>query len=704
MNDLSQLKLQISYSSDCSNVVTDFYNLCLIRACLYRRAVGYFTSNGLAIAAQGVVHLLKNGGKIQLIASPVLTEEDVIAINEGYGARDEVIKEALQHSLKDIESTLVKDRLSALAWLISSNSLDIKLALRIDADSKIKRGIFHEKMGIFSDPHGNNVAFSGSSNETSGGLVENFEAIDVFCSWEDPAGRVANKIQRFERFWNNDTGGLKIIDFTDVTRELLSKYKTIYTPDVDTDMGVQTGENGSEYSSDEPDFPHLPLNIKLRDYQKDVINNWFKNKGRGTVQLATGTGKTITALAAAITIFEKAGLELLIIVCPYLHLATQWNEECLCFGLKPILAFASSKKWTPIVDRLLAYGRENDQTLPVIITTTATFSMGPFQLKLARVPERTFIIGDEVHNFGAKKISKGLPDNIPWRMGLSATPERWFDPKGTQDIFDYFGEIVEPKVTLKEALEWGVLTPYYYHPILVELSDAEYDIYLDLTEKIGKMIAMGEDIEDEDSPLQALLIRRARLIANTGNKIVELEKLARSWKDPSHILVYCGDGSVDSNIDDESIRHIDQVTRLLGNEIGMKVSQYTAETSLEDREYLKKQIADGELQGIIAIRCLDEGVDIPSVETAVILASSTNPRQFVQRRGRVLRLSPGKRFATIYDMIVIPPTGSQVLEIDRKLVRKELARFIEFADLAKNSATARASLLEIQKKYSLLDM
>ena len=709
MSDLSKLSLKISYSSDSSNVITDFYNPCLERSCLYRRAVGYFTSHGLSIAAQGIVHLLQNGGKIQLIASPILTEEDVKAINEGYGKREDIIRDAMQLSLRDIESTLVKDRLNALAWLISSNSLDIKLAIRTGADGKIKRGIFHEKMGVFTDIHGNNVAFSGSPNETSGGLIENFEAIDVFWSWADSAGRVQNKIKRFDKFWDDNTPGLAIIDFTEATSDLLDKFKTSYIPYVDTIGYLQSGEKKKLYQSNENNRPHLPSDITLRDYQKNVLNNWFKNKGRGMLQLATGTGKTITALAAAITLFEKAGLELLIIVCPYRHLVTQWDAECRRFGLKPILAFSSSKKWTPIVDRLFAYGRDDDQSFPVIITTIATFSGQIFQVKLDRVPERTFIIGDEAHNLGAKKVCKGLPRNVPWRMGLSATPERWFDEIGTKGLFDYFGKIVEPKVTLKEALQWGVLTPYYYYPILVELSEDEYVEYLELTEKIGKIFAMGGDIEDEDSPLQALLIKRSRLIANTRNKIVELDKLARSWVDPSHFLVYCGDGSVntfdeETNIDEENQRHIDQVTHLLGNQLGIKVAQYTAETSLEQREQLKRQLAEGEMQGIIAIRCLDEGVDIPSIKTAVILASSSNPRQFVQRRGRILRLSDGKEFSTIYDMVVIPPPDSEIMDIDRKLVKKELARFIEFADLAQNSAEARSRLLEVQKKYSLLDM
>ena len=707
MARLSELDLKISYSSDTSNLVADFYNPCLQRSCLYRRAVGYFTSTSLSVAAQGITHLLKNGGRIKLIASPILNEDDLKAINEGYENRFEIIKKSLHISFDDIEDKLIRDRLNALAWMIANNALEIKLAIRSKNRKQVSRGIFHEKMGIFSDSFGNHVAFSGSPNETSSGLVENFEAIDVFCSWKDPAGRVQDKINRFEHLWNNQTFGLEVVDFTQAANEIIKRYKTDYLPDVDIKGVLSTREEQEKYASGTTKQPAIPKEIVLRDYQKQAVNNWLKNQGRGIIQFATGTGKTITALAAAITLYKKASLELLVIVCPYRHLVTQWNKECEKFNLNPLLAFESSAKWTHLIDHLLAYDIPDAQTLPVIITTTATFSGIPFQTRLRNVPERTLFLADEVHNLGAEKSRRQLPDNIPWRMGLSATPERWFDETGTRELFSYFGDVLEPKVTLKEALQWGVLTPYYYHPILIPLTDEEYLAYSELTEKIGKMVAMGEDFDNTDSPLQSLLIKRARLTATAQNKTIELERLARSWKNPSHFLVYCGDGTIEDDSQsnrEETLRHIDQITRLLGNKLGILVAQYTAETSLEMRESLKLQLAQGEIQGIIAIRCLDEGVDIPSIKTAVILASSTNPRQFIQRRGRILRLSPDKEFATIYDMIVIPPADYEIMEFERNLVKKEISRFIEFADLALNGAEARMKILSIQEKFGLLDM
>jgi superfamily II DNA or RNA helicase len=316
------------------------------------------------------------------------------------------------------------------------------------------------------------------------------------------------------------------------------------------------------------------------------------------------------------------------------------------------------------------------------------------------------IIGDEVHNYGSEEMIKKLPNSINLRMGLSATPERHMDAEGTKAIFDYFGKSVEPIVTLSDALDWEVLTKYYYHPIQTTLNDDEYDEYEQITGKISKLVAMGHSIDDNSSSsLNYLLIQRARIISSCENKIPKLKKLIKSLmskEKPDKFLVYCGDGKVDSSTTDDEVKQIEEVTRLLGKELGLIVSRYTAETKLDDREKMQLDIASGEIDGIVAIRCLDEGVDIPEVDTAFILASSSNPKQFIQRRGRVLRRAPDKEYATIYDFIVTPPEYSEVTEMDRKLLEKELNRCIEFADMSENKFSARGSLIDIMKKYDLL--
>ncbi|MFQ3617931.1 MAG: DNA phosphorothioation system restriction enzyme [Cyanobacteriota bacterium] len=451
--------------------------------------------------------------------------------------------------------------------------------------------------------------------------------------------------------------------------------------------------------------PALPSWLKLRPYQQQAVDNWFANKGRGTLKMATGSGKTITALAIAARLYHEIQLQALIIVCPYRHLVQQWARECRKFGIAdPVLAFESVSQWQGRLSNQLYNVKAGNQPFLTVITTNATLITSGFQSQLPYFPQKTLLVGDEAHNLGAKRLAASLPRNIGLRLGLSATPERYFDEQGTDALLDYFGQVLEPEFTLKDAIAQGALVHYLYYPILVELTEPETERYLELTKRIGRALAKGAD-PDEDDGLAALLNQRARLVGAAENKLEALRELMRSRLDTSHTLIYCGDGSVEDDTSTESLRQLDAVTRLLGHELGYRVNTYTAETTLDEREDLRHQFETGELQGLVAIRCLDEGVDIPAIETAIILASSGNPRQFIQRRGRVLRPHPRKRRATIFDMIVLPPDfGRETLEIERNFLRKELTRFVEFADLADNAGEARSRLLDLQQQYGLLDL
>jgi superfamily II DNA or RNA helicase len=292
---------------------------------------------------------------------------------------------------------------------------------------------------------------------------------------------------------------------------------------------------------------------------------------------------------------------------------------------------------------------------------------------------------------------------------LSATPERYFDEDGTQSLLDYFGAVLQPEFTLKDAINQGALVHYLYYPILVELTETESLAYSKLTQKIGRTLLYRErenlelsNFEDNED-IKQLLMQRTRLIGTAENKLKALRNLMSIRRETSHTLFYCSDGSLD-NGQTSNLRQLKAVAQILGGELGYRVSTYTAQTSLNEREILRHQFECGELQGLVAIRCLDEGVDIPAIQTAVILASSGNPRQFIQRRGRVLRPHPGKERATIFDMIVSPPElDRNTWEVERNLLKKELRRFAEFADLADNAGEARMKILELQKKYDLLE-
>ncbi|MBD0388767.1 MAG: DNA phosphorothioation system restriction enzyme [Nostoc sp. C3-bin3] len=459
-----------------------------------------------------------------------------------------------------------------------------------------------------------------------------------------------------------------------------------------------------------PGCPRMPVSLQLRQYQRQAIVSWFTNNGRGTLKMATGSGKTITALAIACELYQQINLQVLVVVCPYRHLVTQWARECEKFNLQPILAFENLRTWQSQLSTQIYNLRSGSQRFVTVITTNSTLIGDGFQSQLKYFPAKTLIIGDEAHNLGAPKLEESLPRSVGLRLALSATPERYFDDFGTQSLFDYFGPVLQPEFTLRDAIAQGALVHYLYYPVLVELTEAESIAYLKLTKRIGRSLLYRDrengqagSFEDNED-LKPLLMQRARLIGAAENKLNALRDLMITRRETTHTLFYCSDGSQDAG-QRSSLRQVKAVAKILGVDLGYKVSTYTAQTTLQEREILRYQFESGELQGLVAIRCLDEGVDIPAIQTAVILSSSGNPRQFIQRRGRVLRPHPAKERATIFDMIVLPPDlDRETIEVERNLLKKELRRFVEFADLADNAGEARMKLLDLQKRYGLLDI
>jgi DNA phosphorothioation system restriction enzyme len=455
-------------------------------------------------------------------------------------------------------------------------------------------------------------------------------------------------------------------------------------------------EESSDYHYDNQGVPIFPSNLNLRGYQHHAVANWLENKGRGTLKMATGSGKTIIALAIATELYQQIGLQVLLIVCPYRHIVNQWSRECHKFNLMPITAMTRVDNWQKELSNQLYNLNNQPQSFITIITTNTTLMSEGFQSQLKYFPAKTLIIGDEAHNLGSSRLESSLPRNIGLRLALSATPERQYDDLGTEALLNYFGAIIEPEFTLADAIKQGALVHYLYYPVFVELTSSEALIYAKLTKRIGWILSKNNSLQGNDT-LTSLLTKRSRLVASAANKLTILKELMSPRLDTSHTLFYCGDGYLDHNI-----RQIDAVTHLLGKELGYRVNTYTTDTPLEAREILRRQFESGELQGLVAIRCLDEGIDIPAIKTAVILASTNNPRQFIQRRGRILRPHPDKKQAVLFDTIVIPPNlDRETWEVEKNLLRKELIRFMTFAELADNSAEATSKLLQLQNRYQL---
>lgn len=690
---LRDINLRKSYRSDEHNLIKDFYIPCFSVSVFYKRAVGYFSSSALSLAARGIYSFIKGGGKMELIASPYLSKDDIENINKGYILRREVEKNALIRTLEDECDIVTNERLGILAWLIEQKRLNIKIAVLKDRG---KQGIYHEKLGIFYDGS-DYVAFTGSPNESESGLVSNFENIDVFCSWRpEDEERVEEKIKNFIKLWEDNTHFLRVYRFPEAARLSLLRKRVNTIPDKDSE------EDFIPVNTTPPKgCPKLPKDLYLRPYQRKAIENWYDAKCQGTFMMATGSGKTITALSIIERLYAEYGLRAVIIIAPYRHLVVQWAKECEKFDLNPICCFETQKKWFDILSASLYSLQSGNLKFLSVITTNSTYSMPNFQSLLKYFPLNSLIIGDESHNLGSSRIISLLPEHIRMRLALSATPERWFDNEGTQDLYNYFGPIVF-EFTLKEAIEQSALVPYRYFPLFVHLTDEESERFLELSRKIASAFSSTKKIE-ESSQVTILLGERARLIGTAYNKLIALHNLMKERIDTSHTLFYCGDGSVEETLTFEMKKQIDQVCHILGYQLGYRVDKYVAETSLDERDELRVKFDIGDLQGLVAIRCLDEGIDIPSIRTAVILASSTNPRQFIQRRGRILRKFHDKKEAEIFDMIVLPP-GECVskFQSERTLLKQEINRCLEFANLALNSGEIRSKLIDIQLLYGLL--
>ncbi len=700
---LSDLHIAKEYRNLKCDVINDFYVPILSNAVMYKRAVGFFNSAALYEMAIGLRHLVEKQGKMELIVSPRLTEEDIQSINLGYKTREEVIERALLRDFDEPKNKIEFRKLNLLANLIAEGILDIKVAFKINANSA---GIFHEKIGIVIDAEGNKVAFTGSMNETYSGLLQNYESIDVFCSWRDEDyDRVNIKENAFDNLWDNLDTAMEVIPFPKVAVERLNSYKVEKTEPLCVE--IQNEDDSQDV------FFKIPDNVDLYDYQREAIESWKNNNYCGIFDMATGAGKTFTALGALSALSKNLNNHIaVVIVAPYQHLVEQWVEDIIQFNVKPIVAYSyPGQKWRKqFSDAVTAYNVGAIDNF-CIIATNATFSLNDFQSILQKFKKNFAFVVDEAHNFGAVKLSSLLPKKARYRLALSATIERFRDEEGTNKLRKYFGKTCI-SFSLKEAIQKGFLTSYYYHPVVVYLNADEYEQYQEITKTIIRNGGASQENIDKNPYIEMLLIKRARIISGCKEKVPKLVEVMTPYRTDNYILVYCGATKYDNDSsdlkDDDEVRQIEEVNKRLYYELGMKVHKFTSEESKEERDEIKRMFASGtELQVITAIKCLDEGVNIPSIKKAFILASSTNPKEYIQRRGRVLRRAKGKEYAEIFDFITLPRPLEEVqfcseeeLLCDLSLVRKEFLRMIDFAETARNPYEIDKLKEDIQNAYN----
>jgi DNA phosphorothioation system restriction enzyme len=707
---LRDCNLRGEYRSDRSDVIADFYVPALHVAVRYDRAVGYFTASALAVLGEVLDAFTERGGTMRLVASPYLQPEDIAEIEGGYALRAVLEKAAIRDIERAVQDPRAARGLGKLGTLVAEGRLDVKLAY-VASGSRI--GMYHEKIGVFRDAE-DLVAYKGSANETLSGLVGNFESIEVFRSWDERDRERALRISRdFDDLWHDRTPTLRVMPFTEAATVVIERCAHQVSDRTATDDIPVNGAPITITPQDSAGMLAIPQELRFREYQKEAVKAWVTNRGRGVLRMATGTGKTLTALACATqlgkALHEQGQPLLTVVVVPYQHLVDQWASDIAWFGVTPVRAYESIESWHRRASHLLDALALGAARGGVIITTNKTFGDTAFQGVLARYRGRLLVIADEVHNLGARRLRTTLPENASFRLGLSATPERWFDDEGTAALNDYFGDVVY-EMGIGDAIRAGALCHYTYTPVVVELDAAETELYVEVTEKIAKVLVSQEftDEADDASPLGALLRKRASILGHARGKLTALREQVVSRQDAWHQLLYCAEGrhplSYEGGEPDESTQ-LDQALNLVGNQLRMPAARYTAETPRAERKEVLRRFTDRELQVIASMRCLDEGVDVPAARTAYLLSSSSNPRQFIQRRGRVLRQAPGKQRADIVDFIVVPPEDAPGIrrETERRMVRRELTRVTEFAHLADNEAETLDILRPLRIRYGLLD-
>ena len=707
------------YRTANDNIVEDFLTPVLKEAVIYKRAAGFFSSTALVELSRGIAGLVKNNGKMQLIVSPKLSEEDIKAIKEGYKRKEEIIQDSLLNSLSEELDENEKDRLNLMIDLIAKGVLEIKIAIM---DNNDDFGMYHEKIGVIIDKNRNAFAFTGSYNESLNSYVNNFESLDVFSTLKGEYERVDEKNISFDKMWNNVTNKLQVIDMPEaIKKELFEVHYEKEKVKSEEDIIIEESIKPKKAK------PSLTFD-RLREYQREAINKWEDTGFNGIFDMATGTGKTFTAIGAATRLYDRLEGNLAVfIVCPYTHLVEQWAEDLIQFGFNPIIGYgdSSDRKWKEKLESksmLFKMGSPNDKFF-CFITTNASFKRPFIQEQLHKIENKNVLfIADEAHNLGASDMLSKLNYNIKYRLALSATFERHNDEYGTSAILDYFNNNYCIHYDLKKAIEMGMLTEFNYHPIITSLSEEELYDYGKLTSELTKYLRKDKSgklkLSDQ---AKFILLKRAKLVAASSEKLpIIVELLKSQYKRENGIfntLVYCGATTINDpgydefKADDDDLKQINLVKKLIKDEfesngVDLNIARFT---SLEDnkmRSLIKEQFSSRDINIVTAIKCLDEGVNIPAIKTAYILASSTNPREYVQRRGRVLRKFEGKDYAEIYDFITLPRPLSEAssmnreaLESDVGLIKRELTRIKDFADTASNYSEIYDIIEEINSIY-----
>lgn len=732
-----------------------FFSESLCHATSFNLKLGFFSSSAINLLADGFAQFLYNGGQMRLVINDILSSEDQTAIQDGLSGKN--ITEAFNlsdiASVKAILGTRGQHFFNCLSWLIQQDRIGIQIIAPKDG-----MGISHSKCGYFSDAV-NSVAFEGSCNFSRTALLANIESMSIFCDWDGimDKKRTALLTQDFENTYGGNDGSVRYLDVNHFREQIIEAFhpksirqlldeeqKLIVNeqqepiPQTIAPFLIRAKSNVEHImeaerrrqakTSEEMDEPHFPYVSGPRPYQMEAFSKWKTNRQKGLFAMATGTGKTITSLNCLLEIYRSLHYYKALILVPTLTLVEQWQDECAKFNFRHVYTVSQkNKKWHAEIAQLKlleSMDPTGNQTSYIIIATYSSFAREKSFYELNGFSKKKLLlIADEAHNMGAPSILNKL-DAIHYlrRIGLSATPDRQFDEEGNEAIRKFFGAESGPTFifSMKDAINQGYLCRYYYFPHLVRLTDAEMADYLEISKKLAPMFNYDKGCFSKDNDiLTALLLKRKRIIHKAANKMETFRKIIHDRQQDKgnlkYTLVYVPEGNAtdsgaadrfdnkDNKEEDTFATHlIDAYTQAIKDvSPETTVKRFTADT--QNREEILSQFATGDLEVLTSMKCLDEGIDVPRSELAIFCASTGNPRQFVQRRGRILRKHDNKPFAVIHDLVVAPEVNLTTAnyKMERSLLSGELRRVRNFALLSENADAAIEELEYILDYYKL---
>lgn len=701
------IDIQACYESGTSDIVEDFYEPVLMASVSYDRIAGFFSSAALAIASRGLYGFIKNRGKMRLVTSPILSGEDAEIIRKVTESPEKLTDIDLGINLTNICNEFVDNHVKALGWMLREGLLEMRLAVITNNNRPCtveeinKSGLFHQKVGILRDVDGNELSFSGSINETASAWINNDEEFKVFKAWDDSREYYQKDQSRFEEIWNGQRQNLEVFDLPSAIKDKLIQRSS------DFDIEKISIKQYRRSKANSFDFKNSP--ISLFYYQANALNKWKDNTYRLLFEMATGTGKTRTAVAGISRILATSKRVVVIISTPQNTLSKQWKEnEVEPLGVhfdRSEIIDGTVKDWKSKLSSILLDNATGFADHCVIYTTHSTASSEKFTSTMLRDLSKdsiTLFVGDEVHWLGARKLRRALLSRYNFRIGLSATPSRWFDDEGSQYLVDYFGgknfvfSIHDALTEINPITGKHFLVNYYYHISKVGLNAEETAEYKNITQQMLRLASKIEADPEAEERYERLLEQRANIIKNADEKYNILDKLLDELNAKGRIenlIIFVSPQQI-NNVMETLVHKKIIFHKLTESEGTRREKKYDG---LSEREFIIKRFKSGDYQVLVAIKCLDEGIDIPSADTGILMASSTNPREYVQRIGRIVRQGANKTFAHLYDMCVgkVDTLDDDEQKLENKIKQKEIIRLTEIANNAINVTDATEIIMSL---------